>query len=80
MKWFTCSVQVYTEDSGVIVGFSFEYSSVFSFDSGSISIRLALCQTTTSMINAKNIIPDVVPSRRNERKKIHEKWAYYIRS
>lgn len=55
-------VHVYTDDSGVIVGFSFEYSSAFGFDSGSMSIRLALCQTTTSIINAKNIIPDVVPN------------------
>lgn len=52
----------YTDDSGVIVGFSFEYSSVLIFDPGSMSIRFALCQTTTSIINAKNIIPDVVPA------------------
>lgn len=52
---------LYTDDSGVLVGFSIVNSSSLIFDSGSISIRLALYQTTISMINAKNIMPAVVP-------------------
>lgn len=56
---------LYTDDSGVIDCFSFEHSFTLTFDSGSISglifSRLALNQTITSMINAKNMIPAVVP-------------------
>lgn len=52
---------LYTDDSGVIDCFSFAHSSTLTFDSGSMSIRLALNQTITSIINAKNIIPAVVP-------------------
>lgn len=32
--------------------------------SGSISMRWALCQTTRSMMNARNMMPDVVPAVR----------------
>lgn len=59
--WVSMSfISFYTVVSGTGVGFS--QSASDEFDSGSISIRCALCQTTTSIINAKNIIPDVVPA------------------
>lgn len=50
---------VHTVDSGTVTVFSKLFSE--TFDSGSISIRCAFCQTTRSMINARNIMPDVVP-------------------
>lgn len=53
---------LYTDDSGVIDCFSSKHSFTLTFDSGSISIRLALNQTITSIMNAKNMIPAVVPA------------------
>lgn len=61
-------IRIQTVESGTIVVticFSSSVSDVDEWFSGSISMRCAFRQTTKSMMNARNIMPEVVPVRYN---------------